>query len=165
MLLLGETEGLSLAEGEVDDDGETLALSELDGLTEGDGETEGEALEDGDALDDGLTLGEVELEGLAELLGDTLNDSLLLGETLAEGLTEADTLLLSSAACAKERFAIAENPDSFVLPSTTRRIPEEKVRTTSELFAGQLAAVWTEPCASAKLPLLVLMSVKLSREV
>lgn len=149
MLLLGEIESDSDELGEVEPLG--LVLADADEL--GDwlalGETLGDSLALGDCDALGLTLGLVEDEGEPLLLGEV--DGLSLadgevdaeGETLAllDGLADADSLLLSSGTSANARWANPENPESFVFPSTMRRIPEENVRVTRELFAGQLAAV------------------------
>lgn len=68
------------SEGEADDDGERLALGEIERLVDDEGEMEGLGLTEAEALELGDTLG----------LGLTLGDSLLLGEALAEGESEGE---------------------------------------------------------------------------
>lgn len=169
----GETELL----GERDEEGETLGDILLLGLTDGDGETDGEAELLGLSELLGLMLGDSLLLGLADDDGDTDGDSLELGLTLAlgdtlgdaelEGLTLGDGLTLAEGEPARSncKCVIPVVPVPPLSATTTRRIPDEMSHETATLFAGQFAALWMVPSASAKFPAVVLMPLSAKRSV
>lgn len=121
------TDGLALAEGDVDELGESDVLGLSDGdalaleLTDGDVDADGDR--DGDDEADALTLGLVELEGdtLAVCDGDRDTDDDGERDALADddGLTEGDAELLGEASAPGSTTRRIRRPLNFLLMKTS----------------------------------------------